>query len=438
MNATITKPSKPSKQESNVNNSPFVPSADKPALRPSGSDPNNSHLLPDPKPPTPPADERDSVLDRVRNSAVREIEAMQPEQRNERHKTRVGTMASIYGQSATEQGLRNMAIGEQFILDCWEQSASIPEYTASDTDRHAGQVRDEIRMYLPIKPDSIKPMVWAKAWMQQQLLVDLIGNDTVDSEGKPASTATLITFHEHVALIGNSLVFDKKTLDARLVLGWIDTLKALVALHVKNNGPVKRETLEDMIKKNEARLAAEAEASNPTEHARLVLAAADKEKERKTAKRKAAVQDSVRDALAAGSLDADNIMAIVETTAKNLPGVTAPSMLGANPATIDKREINQFVQVMVSAGRLTEMRYFRKVLSKAIEQAEAATSAAVTSADGSTQSQQTRLATEQKRVESQRNRPEAPIPTGSGKSDPIAPFVPSVTSSKPGEVKAVA
>ena len=112
-----------------------------------------------------------------------------------------------------EEGVRNFAIGKRANEHAQWQKGNFPGYTGSDFDTLMRRIQADVRMFVPIKADSIQVADWVKAHVLRELVRSAHGD-----------VADQLSCHEYIRLTGKALSFDKKNVEGSLVEGWLDTI----------------------------------------------------------------------------------------------------------------------------------------------------------------------------------------------------------------------
>jgi hypothetical protein len=207
-----------------------------------------------------------------------------------------------------------------------------------------------VRIYINIKPESIRVDDWARACLLRQDFAEAIGPDR----------AALLTLYEYLILVGKCFSFNKKTLEGTVTKGWLGLVRDVTNDRFAGT-KVSADEFNEKVKANETRLA---EAKNPTDPVKLAEAKQAESYNKRKAKEKAAntaVTTSVSKALKDGALDPINVLAIVEECVKST-GKTLPASIGFDPAKCTKADCHTLAVTMMDAGKYKEIVWLIKCL----------------------------------------------------------------------------
>jgi len=157
------------------------------------------------------------------------------------------------------------------------------------------------------------------------------------------------------------------------------------------------------IKANDERLKAAVATANPVQAAALKAAADITKKADDSAKANKSVTRSVSDALAAGNLSTDGILGIVEQVAKEMK-LPLPPAFGFDPSTCTVEDCKLLAGAMFAAGKFTEMKFLADKLSKMVSAVEKARDAKVAHSTSEIEPTAAKVAREQVKAESRRNK----------------------------------
>ena len=309
------------------------------------------------------------------------------------HENAVSEIVGMIRSKYEDEGTRNFAIGKRAFEHAQWQKGNFPGYSGSDFDTLMRRIRDDVRLYVPIKADSIRVDDWAKAYVLQQLVAEQIG----------VERATLISFFEYRTLLGKALSFDKKNVEGSLVTGWIDLING-IAVERESEGRVTSEDFLGRVSDNEKRIKAAAVVADPVQAAAVKAAGEITKKADDSRKANRAVTSAVSDALAKGNLSTDGILGIVEHVAKELK-LPVPAAFGFDPTTCTVQDCELLAKAMFAAGKFTEMKALASTLGKMVSAVEKAREASVQSASVEIEPTAAKVAREQKTAESREDSP---------------------------------
>ena len=79
------------------------------------------------------------------------------------HERAVAEIVQMIRAKYEDEGTRNFAIGKRAYEHAQWQRGNFPGYTGSDFDSLMRRIRDDVRLYVPIKADSIRVDDWRDA-----------------------------------------------------------------------------------------------------------------------------------------------------------------------------------------------------------------------------------------------------------------------------------
>ncbi len=308
------------------------------------------------------------------------------------HENAVKDIVEMIRAKYVEEGARNFAIGQRAFGHAQWQRGNFPGYTGSDFDSLMRRIRDDVRLYVPISADSIRVDDWARCHVMRELVREADGDAIAQS----------LSMHEYHILIGKALSFDKKNVEGSLIPGWIDLVRS-VAADRDSGTRVSADDYRNRIKATDERLKAAAASVNPVEAAAREAAASIMKKSDDSAKAVTTVTKAVSEALAAGNLKTDGVVGIVEQVAKSLK-LPMPSAFGFDPGTCTVEDCNLLASAMFAAGKFTEMKVLADKLSKMVSAVEKARDAAQAHGASTIEPTAAKVAREQVKAESRRNK----------------------------------
>jgi hypothetical protein len=253
------------------------------------------------------------------------------------HKSAVSEIIGLVIAKYEDEGTRNFAIGKRALEHAQWQKGNFPGYEASDFDTLMNNIRDQVRLQVAIKSSSIRVGDWVKSYVLRTLVAESLGEDRA---GK-------LSFFEYRTLIGRALAFDRKSVEGSLVPGWLDMITDIATTRL-TGGRVSTERFFELVEATEKRLTA-ANAKPVSPGKALAEKAAD------SAKANRAVSTAVSDALEAGNLSTENIVAIVDHLAKEHKQ-SMPAQFGFNPVSCTVEDCDLLASAMFQAGKFAEMK----------------------------------------------------------------------------------
>ena len=236
--------------------------------------------------------------------------------------TGVERIAALIVANDRATGERNFDIGKEALKELVKRKKSVANYTQSDCEKHCNQIRNEVRLYVPIGIDSIKVAEFVKRHLLREECRIAIGKPLADK----------MTNSHYAAFISPAFKWDSVNLTGTIRDGWIDTIRDIatgLANGEKRGADDVKEAIEETIK------TLAANKSKTTDDSKAVvdkLKATNKERARAATKANTAVTTAVSDAMTKGGLGSENVVSIVETVAREL-GHPLPAICGFDPAT---------------------------------------------------------------------------------------------------------
>ena len=251
------------------------------------------------------------------------------------HERAVAEIVQMIRAKYEDEGTRNFAIGKRAYEHAQWQRGNFPGYTGSDFDSLMRRIRDDVRLYVPIKADSIRVDDWARCHVLRELVREQIG-DSADS----------LSCFEYDRLQRKALAFDKRNVEGTLVAGWLEMIRGVIA--DRETGRVTSEDFLSRIDANAKRLAAAEKAADPVQTAAVEAAASITKKADDVRKANKAVTTAVSDALAKGNLSPEGVLGIVEHVAKELKK-PMPASFGFDPAACTVQDCELLASAMFAA-----------------------------------------------------------------------------------------
>jgi hypothetical protein len=264
-----------------------------------------------------------------------------------------------------DEGERNFAIGRRTYLHAQWQKGNFPGYLGSDFDSLCRTVREDVRMVVSIKPESIRVDDWVRTDRLRTLVIDAIGEDE----------AKQLSFYEYRTLTSKALAFDKKSLEFSINDGYMELVRKLST--DRSTGAVRKSS-EDFASRIDGyvkAVASDAALSDPAAAATAIAAKAIQERSKAVSKANSDITTGVSDALSKGFITADGVLGIVENVAKHL-NIPLPTAIGFDPATCTVADCDLLASTMFAAGKFTEMVHLRDKLNKMVSAVEKARAAA--------------------------------------------------------------
>jgi hypothetical protein len=275
------------------------------------------------------------------------------------HEAAVKRIVGLIQAKYEDEGDRNFRIGKEAFEHAQWQRGNFPGYEAGDFDNLMDRIRDEVRLFVAIKPKSIRIAVWVRTYVLRECVRKVVG-DLADN----------LSHFEYAELTGKALSFDKKALEGDLVDGWADFIK-----RVANDRATGRRVTSDAFFEGMAEHVKHLErikaAADPAKAAAKAASDAIKERTRAVAKVNEAITTGVSDALVNGYLSAEQVLGIVENVAKHHK-VPLPTAIGFDPARCTIEECNLLASTMFQAGKYAEMVHLRDRLDKMVKAVDSA------------------------------------------------------------------
>ena len=114
------------------------------------------------------------------------------------NKSAIADIVGMIRAKYTEEGERNFAIGKRFLEHArWQKSTFTSPYEKGDFESLARHVREEVRLYVTIKAESIRVTNWAKC----HELRELVGKEISHEH------ASMLSMYEYLAISPDALKF---------------------------------------------------------------------------------------------------------------------------------------------------------------------------------------------------------------------------------------
>jgi len=259
------------------------------------------------------------------------------------------------------ESARSFSIGKDAyeLAIGWRNVA--PNYSHIDFESMVLRIRTEVRLFVAIKPESIKVSDWVKAYRVRENVRELFG-DTL---------AYSLTISEAIILHPSAQRFDKDTLENSLSREWLDFFTDLKAKRSANHAATVGAKFEGMVQAHKDKLAELAKSKQTDEQRqKSAAAAAGRAAAKRINEANEAITTSLTDALSNNVLPATGVMAIVETVF-DACGVDMPCV-GFDPATATADECRTLAGTMYALGRYTEMVALYKRLGRYIAEMDKA------------------------------------------------------------------
>ena len=279
------------------------------------------------------------------------------------HETVVSEIVGMIRDKFTEEAKRSFAIGERFYKHAvWQKNHFPGEYTNTDLTNLASRIRDEVRVHVAVKPESIRVADWARCFVLRTLVAKEAGDGVADS----------LSMYEYLAIVGKALHFNVRDLEGDLNPCWLDMIKG-VAVDRAADKRVSTEQFFDRIKATVATAAA-ARVAKLDPAAAQAAAASSAVKADKAAKTKAekSVLESIDNGIKAGAIRPETALEILESVAAFHGKPLVSNAIGFNPTTATIADCDTLAAAMFSAGKLVEMKHLAAKLAKGIAAMEKA------------------------------------------------------------------
>ena len=263
-----------------------------------------------------------------------------------------------------DEGTRNFAIGKRGFEHAQWQKGNFPgEYLNGDFDALMNEIRVDVRMWVPIKADSIRIAHWVRCHVLRELVRTEAGDAVADA----------LTHREYMAIIGNALRFTVKDLGRydQPPLARDDQGSRGRSGH-RQGRAVKSSRICATTASWHVPKRLKAVTLDPEKAATLAAGKAIKKESADKAKAIKQVTDSINDNVIAGNITPQGALAILEGIAKkhNTPLTTAA--IGFDPATATAEECEAMIASMFGLGRIVELRAIVAKASRAVATLEKA------------------------------------------------------------------
>jgi hypothetical protein len=282
------------------------------------------------------------------------------------HEAAVADIVGMIRATYQEEGDRNFAIGKRAFEHAQWQKGNFPGYKGSDFDNLMNRLRDEVRVFVAINPKSIKVGEWVRCHVLRSCVAAAAGADIAES----------LSFAEYRVIYGEALSFHKEDVFGELKPGWLDFVKAVAFDRAQPNGRVSTDEFLARFDAHKKCLEAAAAAkADPAAAAAKAASDAIKAKTRAVAKANEDITSAMSDALAAGHLTSDQILALLENVSKHHQ-VAMPSKVGFDPAGCTVADCDLLASTMFQAGKYAEMKHLRDKLDQMVAAVDKAAKAA--------------------------------------------------------------
>lgn len=287
-----------------------------------------------------------------------------PTEKADFNKAAVADIVGLIREKYTEEGLRSFAIGKRFFEHAqWQKGNFSGVYQTGDFDSLARHVREEVRLYVPIKAESIRVADWARCHVLRELIAKEIS----------AEHASMLTMFEYLAIVGKALKFTVADLEGDLNPCWLDMVKGVVADRAKENGRVTREDFENRIALTFKKAAdAKLQAMDPAKAAAKIASDKVKASAASVAKSVKDITTAIDTGLASGAISPEGALAVLEGVAKHHGKPLVSATIGLDPATATCKDWETAVDIAFTNGKIVEMKAAMAHLAKRIAQAEKA------------------------------------------------------------------
>jgi uncharacterized protein (DUF2267 family) len=233
------------------------------------------------------------------------------------------------------------------------------------------RIRDDVRMYVPIKAESIRVADWTRCHVLRERVASEASREIADS----------LSMHEYLAIVGKALHFNVRDLEGDLNPCWLDMIKDVAADRAKPDGRVSTEDFLARITRT-VKLAADAKRAALDPIAAAAKDASDKVKATQAAVTKTAkdITNAVNDGITGGSITPEGALAILEGVAKHHGKPLVAASVGFDPAACTVADCETLAAAMFAAGKLVEMKALVAKLSTGIAKMEKAASKAASKA----------------------------------------------------------
>jgi len=279
------------------------------------------------------------------------------------HEAAVAEIVGLIRAKYEDEGNRNFAIGKRAFEHAQWQKGNFPgTYLNGDFEALMNRIRDDVRLWVPIKAESIQIGQWVRCHVLRELVRENAGDDV----------ANTLTHFEYKCIIGKALHFTVKDLEGSLTECWLDMVKAVASDRAKGLR-VSREDFENRV----ALTIRAADASrmaklDPVKAAAKLASDAVKADAAKVAKSTKDITAAVDTAIASGAVSPEGALAILEGVAKHHGKPLVAASIGFDPATCTVEDCEKLAAAMFGAGKLVEMKALAAKLAKGIATLEKA------------------------------------------------------------------
>lgn len=273
------------------------------------------------------------------------------------HEAAVAEIVGMIRAKYEDEGTRNFAIGGRAYKHAQWQKANFPgTYLNGDFDALMNRVRDDVRMWVPIKAESIRIAHWVRCHVLRELIRKEAGDVVAES----------LTMMEYMAIVGKALHFTVKDLEGEILPCWLDMVKGVAADRSADRRVVREDFENRVVETIKRAEAAKVAKLDPVKAATLAAGNAVKAEAAKVAKATKDITSSINDGIASGAITSEGALAILEGVAKHHGKPLVAASIGFDPLTATAEDCERMIAVMFSAGRITEIRAIVAKGNKAI------------------------------------------------------------------------
>ncbi|AGA26480.1 hypothetical protein [Singulisphaera acidiphila] len=273
------------------------------------------------------------------------------------HEAAIAEIVGMIRAKYSEDGDRSFAIGKRAFEHAQWQKGNFPDYDPAHFDTLMRRIRDDVRLYVSIKAESIRVADWVRCHVLRELCRTVI-----------ADRADKLSMFEYRAIAGKALTFSTKDVEGCLNPGWLDMIRGIAADRA-TGGRVTREDFQSRVAATVKSIAESMAADSQA--AAKAASDAIRAKKRAAAKARTALASLLSDGISGEHISADDVMSILESVAKQ-HGKPLPSGIGFDPAACDESDCDLLASTMFHAGKYAEMVRLRDRLDRMVSSVDEA------------------------------------------------------------------
>ena len=283
----------------------------------------------------------------------------------------VGLIRSKYEDEST----RNFEIGREALDLAIRQRESVgaKTYTKADFDNQMARIRDEVRYFVPIKPESIQVAVWVRCFAMRAK----VGEDITPER------AALLSMYDYKIMLGEGFRWNSADLEGTLNPCWLDMIKG-VAQDRSGGVVVQSVDFENRVVSTIKRAAeARLEKLDPVKAASAAVSKGVKASAEAIARTVKDVYAALDSGISRGTIKPGGALSILESVAKSHGVPLIAASIGFDPITASVEDCEMLIAAMFGAGRRAQLQAIMEKSSRAIaimERAEATAAQSVAAA----------------------------------------------------------